>query len=335
VDDYDVFLVQMAGRRVWEVGTRWVSVQEEMGEGGLVEGLDVRVLTGWGEAGEVRRLVLEAGDVLYLPPRVAHCGRALEDYSMTLSVGLRAPSAKDMMRRLVEEVGEVFEGEIAVRYRDPDLLDRISTTTTTTTTDEDCDTTNTNNEENTSSTITPKVKTRAKALLRNAMNELLDSDSFFDSFFGRLATESNRFRADYPPPLDDDEVDHQGTDAARRAVRLMLVGDGSLYAAEGLAWACSEIGGGDGGGGVSRLFVDGRMWELRIDCEEGVDGGGLGEWELVKEMVRRITNHRELDRRMFVRGGGDGNDRVVEDVLQKIVDLLEDLVRQRFLYGSE
>ena len=43
---------------------------------------------------------------------------------------------------------------------------------------------------------------------------------------------------------------------------------------QGFVWVSTEVG----GGGVSYLFVDGRIWELRIDCEEGVDGGGLGDF---------------------------------------------------------
>ena len=46
VDNYDVFLIQMTGSRLWEVGTRLVSVAEEMED--LVDGLDVRVLALFG-----------------------------------------------------------------------------------------------------------------------------------------------------------------------------------------------------------------------------------------------------------------------------------------------
>ena len=50
---------------------------------------------------------------------------------------------------------------------------------------------------------------------------------------------------------------------------------------------------------------------------------------LAKEIVRRIANHRELSGCMFARGG-NGDDRVVEDAPQKVVDMLEDLVQQFF-----
>ena len=52
---------------------------------------------------------------------------------------------------------------------------------------------------------------------------------------------------------------------------------------------------------------------------------------LAKEIMRRIANHRELNGCMFAQGG-NGDDRVVEDAPQKIVDVLEDLVQQVFWY---
>ena len=46
-DDYDVFLIQMAGIRRWDIGKRKISTKEELN--GLVDGLDVRILSFWDE----------------------------------------------------------------------------------------------------------------------------------------------------------------------------------------------------------------------------------------------------------------------------------------------
>ena len=103
VDDYDVFLIQMSGRREWSVGRRFISVKEEAER--LVEGLDVRVLKDTidnDSSGEVTTVVLEPGDVLYLPPRVGHCGTALTDGCMTLSVGMKSPSSKELISTFKE-----------------------------------------------------------------------------------------------------------------------------------------------------------------------------------------------------------------------------------------
>jgi len=329
VDDYDVFLIQMSGKRVWGVdsgGT--VAAMDEMAEGGLVDGIDVRVLRSWGGDGgngtsTVREFVLEAGDVLYLPPRVGHCGSAVEDYSMTLSVGLRAPSAKEMMTRLVEEVGEIYEGKIAGRYRDPNLLDDEGIIG--------------GGGRDVTSEITPEVKDRARSLFKDAFVDLIDDEYFFDSFFGRLATDSKRYRIDYPPPLNL-EGDEGGSDigAARHIVQKMLEGTLKLYAAEGVAWAHSKVDDDDREVAITRLFVDGKMWEL-----ESTSVSDDAERFRVEEMVKMIANNRELDWKMFIKNTKDGGDNtddnvgVTRDMPQKVVQLLEDLVQQGYLYGPE
>lgn len=61
-DDYDVFLIQMAGERRWDIGKRIISTREEMD--GLQDGLDVRILSFWDEEvknGLVETFVLEPG----------------------------------------------------------------------------------------------------------------------------------------------------------------------------------------------------------------------------------------------------------------------------------
>lgn len=75
IDEYDVFLIQMAGTRRWELGKRIISVVEELEDNFLIQGLDVRIIRDWhNEKGE--DFILFPGDVLYIPPRIAHCGTA-------------------------------------------------------------------------------------------------------------------------------------------------------------------------------------------------------------------------------------------------------------------
>lgn len=83
VDRYDVFLIQGLGRREWRIGANPLPVEEEVS----APDLDVDMLADFA-ADET--LVLEQGDMLYLPPRVAHHGIALGP-CMTFSVGFRAP----------------------------------------------------------------------------------------------------------------------------------------------------------------------------------------------------------------------------------------------------
>ena len=65
----------------------------------------------------VEEWVLEPGDMLYLPPRIAHWGVAVSD-CMTFSIGFRAPSLADMLAELAVEVATAPTAE---HYRDPPL----------------------------------------------------------------------------------------------------------------------------------------------------------------------------------------------------------------------
>jgi len=102
IDNYDVFLIQGHGRRRWQIDTS--RVEEE----NLVPDLDVRILADF-EADE--EWVLEPGDLLYLPPRIAHFGVAL-GHCMTYSIGCRAPSKQDLVTAFLEHVLSNSEGEI-------------------------------------------------------------------------------------------------------------------------------------------------------------------------------------------------------------------------------
>jgi 50S ribosomal protein L16 3-hydroxylase len=109
-DEYDVFLYQARGRRRWQIHTRPVD------EADCIPGLDLRILPDFVPEQE---WVLEPGDMLYLPPRVAHWGMALGDDCMTCSIGFRAPS----WRELVTTWGDFLLAEQVPdrRYRDPPL----------------------------------------------------------------------------------------------------------------------------------------------------------------------------------------------------------------------
>jgi len=80
-DSYDVFLLQGHGKRRWRI-----SQQSDLE---LVPDLPCKILQRFEAEQE---FVLEPGDMLYLPPHVAHDGAAETHNCMTISVGFRAPS---------------------------------------------------------------------------------------------------------------------------------------------------------------------------------------------------------------------------------------------------
>src|SRR5690606_16336141 len=86
-DYYDVFLVQGQGSRIWKTGQR-------CGESDLLRtGSGLKLLK---EFHTEHEWLLEPGDVLYVPPGVAHWGVSRDD-SLCYSLGFRAPSLGDML----------------------------------------------------------------------------------------------------------------------------------------------------------------------------------------------------------------------------------------------
>ncbi|MBB3046412.1 50S ribosomal protein L16 3-hydroxylase [Litorivivens lipolytica] len=106
-DRYDVFLVQGSGRREWRIGQQCDDSDDLMADQPL------RLLH---EFKECDRYVLEPGDILYIPPGVAHWGTALDDDCITLSVGFRAPSVAQILERWWDTLSSVLSED--QRYRD-------------------------------------------------------------------------------------------------------------------------------------------------------------------------------------------------------------------------
>jgi 50S ribosomal protein L16 3-hydroxylase len=111
-DQYDVFLLQASGRRRWQLAERF--------DPELEPDCDLRVLRRF-EAEQ--DWLLEPGDLLYLPPGIAHFGVAEGDVDgalcMTWSIGMRAPSAADLFQGLGEWLAA--DDREGGRYGDPDL----------------------------------------------------------------------------------------------------------------------------------------------------------------------------------------------------------------------
>ena len=110
-DSYDVFLLQVHGKRRWRI-----SAQRDLT---LKPGLPLKVLQHFEPEQE---WLLEPGDMLYLPPHIAHDGIA-QGECMTCSIGFRAPSANELIGQFLyylAERGELAHSPAGERlYRDP------------------------------------------------------------------------------------------------------------------------------------------------------------------------------------------------------------------------
>lgn len=160
VDAYDVFLLQAEGMRRWDIS---IQPQEDADDPGL-------------ELKQVKRFraeeswLLMPGDMLYLPPGVAHHGIAFGE-CLTFSIGFRAPSQAEM---LTDFGGQLMQdARPDVHYADPDLLPAAH-----------------------SGEISTAARARARQMLRQ---QLRPADETLDIWFGRLMTEPKPWLRPVPP----------------------------------------------------------------------------------------------------------------------------------------
>jgi 50S ribosomal protein L16 3-hydroxylase len=110
-DSYDVFLLQGSGQRRWRIG----NPTEHL----LDPDQPLRILKNFVAQEEY---VLEAGDMLYLPPQWAHDGVAVSPETgdcMTWSIGFRAPAAQELGEQFLSFLQENLQ--LDGRYQDPEL----------------------------------------------------------------------------------------------------------------------------------------------------------------------------------------------------------------------
>jgi 50S ribosomal protein L16 3-hydroxylase len=188
IDSYDVFLLQAKGLRRWQIS-------REVGE--FLPDLDLRILKKF-QAEET--WILAPGDMLYLPPNVAHHGVALEE-CMTFSIGFLAPTHTEMLNDYVQNVTAQMDKDL--RYTDPEL------------------TLPKDNGE-----ITPQALEKIQQIIRGLS---LDNHSI-NQWFGQFISQS-RGGSDYECP--DPEFDsiewleeYKGAGFMRRAARMMFLRDG-------------------------------------------------------------------------------------------------------------
>lgn len=108
-DYYDVFLIQGEGSREWQIGQPCDETTS------LIPKLPLKILSHFEQA---ESWVLQPGDMLYLPPGLAHWGIAVGE-SITYSVGFRAASQGDMITDFAHYLSEKLPDHS--RYSDPDL----------------------------------------------------------------------------------------------------------------------------------------------------------------------------------------------------------------------
>lgn len=93
-DNYDVFLLQGEGQRLWRIGQRCDEHSP------LLPHDELRILHSFDKREEY---LLGPGDILYVPPGVAHWGIAQGECT-TFSIGFRAPRISDLLSRWTDQL---------------------------------------------------------------------------------------------------------------------------------------------------------------------------------------------------------------------------------------
>lgn len=162
-DQYDVFLLQAEGQREWRLG------QMCNEHSPIVKGPKIRLLEQFNQS---ESFVLNPGDMLYLPPQLAHYGIAKGE-CMTYSIGFRAPSVAELSQALADDINQHSSEDI--RYHDADLNLQADT-----------------------GLITADASQR----LRQLLEEILNDDTRLQNMLGRLMTEPKY--PDYLPEVLED-----------------------------------------------------------------------------------------------------------------------------------
>lgn len=113
IDEYDVFLLQASGVRSWSIDERKDISHTLRGDGDLKILDNFQATATWD---------LNPGDMLYLPPMLAHHGIAKGNECTTWSIGFRAPRMPDIVARLAELISEDMP---MTRYTDSSLTPAI------------------------------------------------------------------------------------------------------------------------------------------------------------------------------------------------------------------
>ena len=249
-DNYDVFLLQAEGQRRWKIG------QMCEADSKLLAHADLRILAEFEQTDE---WVLEPGDMLYLPPRLAHYGIA-EDDCMTYSVGFRAPSAAEVLTHFTDFLAQFLPDE--ERYSDAGMA-----------------------PINDPHQIQQEALDRLKALLTEHMSD----ERLLLTWFGQFMTEPR-----YPELVSGPEIEEADFLAALEDGAVLVRNPSAR-----LAWSEVDVGLVLFASGQSRLLPAHLKELLRLICAaDALHTDNLAPWladEDGRTLVRELVQQGSLE----------------------------------------
>jgi 50S ribosomal protein L16 3-hydroxylase len=249
-DNYDVFLLQAEGQRRWKIGQMCDADSQ------LLQHADLRILADFEQTDE---WVLEPGDMLYLPPRLAHYGIA-EDDCMTYSVGFRAPSAAEVLTHFTDFLAQFLPDE--ERYSDAGMAP---------------------------SSDPHQIQQDALDRLKALLTEHMSDERLLLTWFGQFMTEPR-----YPELVNGPEIEEDDFLAALQDGAVLVRNPSAR-----LAWSEVDVGLVLFASGQSRLLPAHLKELLRLVCAaEALHGENLAPWladEDGRTLVRELVQQGSLE----------------------------------------
>ncbi|RUR18273.1 cupin domain-containing protein [Legionella sp. km535] len=167
-DNYDVFLYQAKGRRKWALTSKNCTPEN------YIPNLELRIMK---EFDTEQEIILEEGDMLYLPPHIGHYGISLSDQCMTYSFGYRSYQGQEVWDSLGDFLSE--KNLFKSLYRDPDWSAQQGTS---------------------------EIKKPAWQQARQLLQHLIDDELIMKSWFGCFATRlDQQAEQQLALPLDEED----------------------------------------------------------------------------------------------------------------------------------
>ncbi len=241
-DNYDVFLLQGYGQRRWQIGQMCDS------DSPLLAHADLRILAEFAGTDE---WVLEPGDMLYLPPRLAHFGTAVDD-CMTYSIGFRAPSAAEVLTHFTDFLAQFLSDE--ERYSDADIQPVASDPA--------------------------QIQRDALERLKGLLNEHMSDERLLLTWFGQFMTEPR-----YPELVAGEDLEEDDLLSALEQGAVIIRNPSAR-----LAWSEVDDDLLLFASGQSRLLPGNLRELLKLVCSaDALHAENLGQW-LEDEDGRKLVN---------------------------------------------
>ena len=109
-DSYDVFLFQAKGVREWKISDQKKFTLDKKSSIKIIANFKSK--NSW---------ILKPGDMLYLPPNIAHWGVSQSDDCLTYSIGFRAPGTFEIQSKFLDFIQDHLITDVNEIYKDPNL----------------------------------------------------------------------------------------------------------------------------------------------------------------------------------------------------------------------